>query len=219
MRTFTASRVAILASLLLGAAPGCGDDELEVTVLYNHANGRVMVELTEALGDGQQMFIQTRRGSFGNLDCRTLVTQIAPVEDVSGTSIDGPVVDNVLTKAFYDGPEWMDPTPEMLAQIALGVDSIIDVCIMDGETMVRGIEMDLFQAWDAARGEGIGGKADDPSGEQRITSPVAYGERCVGELGEIPFFEKQGEGDYSTYNCLESTPIPVTVTAANGSVD
>src|SRR5690606_19165729 len=115
--------------------------------------------------------------------------------------------------------EWMNPTPEMIAEAAKGTDSIIDVCVMDGSTIVWQVERDLFAAWDTARLEGIGGKADDPSGEQRINSPVGYGEKCVNELGEIPFFEKLGDGEYGTYSCLDSTPIPMTVTKADGTVD
>lgn len=216
MRTSAATRVAILATLSLGAS-AC-ETEFVVTPLYNHANGRVVIEVTRDLESNEQLFTRARRGSFGQLDCSKLVQEITPVEDTSGSRIDGPVVDNALTQPFYNSSAWMDPTPEMLAQISLGVDSIIDVCIMDGDKVVFQIERDLFQAWDKARTKGIGGKADDPSGEQRITSPVGYGERCIGELGEIPFFEKLGEGEYGTYSCLDSTPIPMTVTGADGSV-
>jgi hypothetical protein len=82
------------------------------------------------------------------------------------------------------------------------------------------MERDLFRAWDDARKQGLGGKADDDTtGEQRINSPVAYGERCVGELGEIPFFEKTADGEYTTYDCLESTEIPLTVTKPDGTVE
>ena len=209
-----ATRLAILA-LLLGAA--C-TDEREVTPLYNHANGRIVIQMNQSLGSSEQLFTRARRGNFGQLDCAKLATEITPVEETSGESIDGPVVDAALTKSIYDTVEWMNPTPAMLAQLKNGVDTIIDVCIMDGGKEVMKIERDLFQAWDEARGQGMGGKADDPSGEQRINSPQAYGERCVSELGEIPFFEKQGEGSYGTYNCLDSTPIPMTVTADDGSV-
>ena len=78
----------------------------------------------------------------------------------------------------------------MLEQLKLGVDSIIDVCLMKGDNVVYKVERDLFQAWDKARSQGLGGKADDPSGEQAINSPQAYGERCVAEMGEIPFFDE-----------------------------
>ncbi|MGE0547952.1 MAG: PPC domain-containing protein [Kofleriaceae bacterium] len=192
---------------------GCSD-ELELTPLYNHANGRIVIEMNREI-DGETLYVRARRGNFGQLDCAKLVNEISPVEGASGSRIDGPTVDPALTKPFY-GPEWGqgNPTPEMLAQLELGTDSIIDVCLMDGSEVVRKVERDLFAAWDDGRKKGFGGKADDPgSGEQRINSAQAYGERCVGELGEIPFFEKIGEGSYTTYNCLESTAIPVTVTS------
>ncbi|MGE0547953.1 MAG: PPC domain-containing protein [Kofleriaceae bacterium] len=212
-----AIRVAVLSCSLHGLS-ACSD-ELELTPLYNHANGRIVIEMNREI-DGETLYVRARRGNFGQLDCAKLVTEIAPVEGASGSRIDGPTVDPALTKPFY-GPEWAsNPTPEMLAQLELGTDSIIDVCLMDGSEVVYKVERDLFAAWDAGRKKGFGGKADDPgSGEQRINSAQAYGERCVGELGEIPFFEKTGEGTYSTYNCLESTAIPVTVTSSTGQVE
>ncbi|HEY4057357.1 MAG TPA: PPC domain-containing protein [Kofleriaceae bacterium] len=185
-----------------------------VTPLYNHANSRVVVELNQGLDSGQQIYARARRGSFGTLDCGGMVA------DGSGQKVDGnngrndgPIVDQALTKAFYKGVEWMNPTPEMIAAAQAGnIDSIIDVCIMDGDKVVWQKETDLFAAWDAAKGKGIGGKADDPSGEQTLTSPVAQAERCVDQMGEIPFFEKTADGDYTTYSCMDSTPIPMTIT-------
>jgi hypothetical protein len=197
---------------------GCSD-ELEIKPLYNPANGRVVLQTNQDISD-KQAYVQVRRGNFGVLDCKKMATSLQAIEDMSGEKLDGPFVDQALTKPFYNGPEWLNPTPAMLEQIKLGTDSIIDVCLMDGSDVVVQLERDLFRAWDDARKQGLGGKADDDtSGEQRINSPVAYGERCVGELGEIPFFEKTGDGEYTTYDCLDSTEIPVTVTKPDGSVD
>jgi len=215
MRTRSLLRLTLL-TFALGACSG--DEEFVVTPLYNHANGRVVVELTRPLESGETLHVRARRGSFGQLDCATLAAEVAPLEDATGERIDGPLVEPALTKAFYDSPQWLDPTPEMLAQLEGGVDSIIDVCVMNGSKVVLRLERDLFQAWDQARTKGFGGKADEPSGEQSINSPQAYGERCVAELGEIPFFEKTGDGTYTTYDCLDSTPIPMTVTQADGTV-
>jgi hypothetical protein len=215
MRFPPATRLAISALLLLGAC----SDELEVTPLYNPANGRVVIQVNQDIS-GKQLYVQVRRGQFGVLDCKTMAQNLTAVEDLSTQRIDGPFVDPQLTKPFYGGPEWMNPTPQMIAQAAAGTDSIIDVCLMDGSDVVVQMERDLFRAWDDARKQGIGGKADNPeSGEQYINSPVAYGERCVAELGEIPFFEKEADGKYSTYDCIESTEIPLTITKADGSVD
>src|SRR5215475_365566 len=123
MRPATAIR---LATIFVFA--GCGGDFV-VKPIYNHANGRVVVELSEDL-DGRALYVRTRRGNFGTLDCTKLRGEIEPVAGASGSRIDGPVVDPALTKPFY-GPEWGagNPTPEMLAQAAMGTDSIIDVCI------------------------------------------------------------------------------------------
>src|SRR4029078_1625519 len=107
---------------------------------------------------------------------------------------------------------------EMLAAAAAGTDTIIDVCLMNGSKVVAKGERDFFQAWALARQEGVGGKADGPSGQQMINSPLEYGERCIAELGEISFFEKHGGGDYSKYDCLHSTALPKTQTQADGSV-
>jgi hypothetical protein len=212
MRT-AAIRLAILTSLI--GVTAC-DDELQVTPLYNHANSRIVIELNQGV-DGE-IFTRARRGSFGKLDCSQLVNEVESISANEGRN-DGPIVDQDLTKPFYQGEQWLNPTPDMIAQAQAGTDSIIDVCIMDGSEVVFQQERDLFAAWDKARSKGIGGKADDPSGEQRLNSPEAYAERCVDQLGEIPFFEKLGEGDYGTYNCLDSTPIPMTVTADNGTVN
>ncbi len=214
MRTSAATRVAILASLTLGVT-AC-DEELQVTPLYNHANSRIVIELNQSV-DGA-IYTRARRGSFGTLDCAQLVNEVESISANEGRN-DGPIVDQDLTKPFYQGDQWLNPTPEMIEQAKKGTDSIIDVCIMDGSEVIFSQERDLFAAWDKARSKGIGGKADDPSGEQRLNSPEAYAERCVDQLGEIPFFEKLGEGDYGTYNCLDSTPIPMTVTADNGTVN
>src|SRR5688572_7101805 len=130
MRTHAATRLAIMA-LLLGA--GCSDEDFKVTPIYNHANGRVVIQMNRSLDTGEVLYVQARRGNFGVLDCTQLSKQMAPVEDASGETIDGPLVDPALTKGFY-GPEWGqgNPTPEMLASLANGTDSIIDLCIMNG---------------------------------------------------------------------------------------
>lgn len=82
-----------------------------------------------------------------------------------------------------------------------------------------------FNAGDAGL-EGEGGAADaavDPDREQNdaganngggqgngraldetnVTSQIEYGELCVQELGEIPFFKKKGPGKYDTFDCRD----------------
>jgi hypothetical protein len=214
----------LLVAILVASA-GCTGEGSKIQPLYNHATGRILVQMPSELGDGDVLVTRARRGTLGTgqLDCATLRGQLDPVVDHDDDlRYYGPPVDQSLTVPFY-GPEWAgEPTPEMLAAVEQGTDSIIDVCIYnsDGEVTTQ-IEEDLFKAWDVATDQGLNGKADDTdtNGEMRINSAQEYGVRCVGELGEIPFFEKQGEWDYSTYNCLDSTPIPMTVTSTTGNVD
>ncbi|MEO8553571.1 MAG: hypothetical protein ABI678_26540, partial [Kofleriaceae bacterium] len=194
---------------------GCSGD-LDVKPLYNHSNGRIVIQTNQDL-DGKQVYTQARRGRFGTIDCAALKQAAEPLTGNEG-KIDGPFVDPVLTKAFY-GPEWAsNPTPAMIAQAEAGTDSIIDVCVYDGGDLKIQKERDLFAAWDDGKAAGLDGKADGPSGEVMINSPEAYGERCVQEMGEIPFFKKIADGSYETYNCLESTEIPMTATDAGGNM-
>ncbi len=217
-----AIRLAIFTSLAAFAVTACSDDRFVVDPIYNHANGRVMIRFEgRELTSDETLFVRTSRGTFGTLDCKEMATHAdLQVSSSAGNDVDGPYVDAALTKPFY-GPEWAtNPTPAMLAALKAGTDSIIDVCVMNGGDVVKATQRDLFAAWDAGRKAGLGGKADDPhSGEVTINSPEGYGERCVAEMGEIPFFEKQGDGTYGTYDCLDSTAIPMTITKADGSVD
>ena len=118
MRTKPATRVAI--PLLLLAA--CST-ELEVKPLYNPANGRVVLQTNQDVSDNQ-LYMRVRRGNFGKLDCKKMVAEIEQVSDTSGERIEGPFVEPTLTKPFYEGAQWMNPTPEMIAQAKAGTDSI-----------------------------------------------------------------------------------------------
>ena len=72
------------------------------------------------------------------------------------------------------------------------------------------------------------GAGGGPLDETNVTSQIEYGQLCVQELGEIPFFKKRGEGKYDTFDCrdlvgkdgdtstgpipgVEGAMIPVTV--------
>jgi len=225
MRTLRSALWTLVPMAALVATPGCTGDGDKIQPLYNHATGRVLVQMPKPLEDGEVLLTRARRGTLGigQLDCASLAGTLEPLVDHDDDlRYYGPPVDQSLTVPFY-GAEWAgEPTAEMLAAIEAGTDSIIDVCLFDKDGAVKEqIEEDLFKAWDVATDQGLNGKADDTdtNGEMMINSAQEYGVRCVGELGEIPFFEKNGEWDYGTYNCLDSTPIPMTVTSASGSVD
>jgi hypothetical protein len=224
MRTLRFHLWTLVPMAALVASAGCSGGGDKITPLYNHATGRVLVQMPSELGDGDVLYARARRGTLGagQLDCASLYGTLEGLVDRDDDMrYYGPPVDQALTVPFY-GPEWAgEPTAEMLAALELGTDSIIDVCLYDSDgKVVEQIEEDLFKAWDVATDQGLNGKADDTdtNGEMRINSAQEYGVRCVGELGEIPFFEKTGEGAYTTYNCLDSTVIPMTVTDNAGNV-
>jgi len=125
------------------------------------------------------------------------------------------MVEASVFEDFYDN-SWLEaePTPEMLERLAAGF-PFIDVCLMSDNGVVTELEFDPKRALDKTFGNG---KADDPE-DVVIRSVEAYGEACVNELGEIPFFKKISDGDYETYSCLDSVPIPMSVTNSDGSVD
>jgi hypothetical protein len=214
-RLITAIPLAALAAC--GAESGGSDRDLTVAPLYDQSSGRLLLQLNRPLDGSERILARVRRGSFGTLDCADAAS-LAAVVDTGETLLTGPDVDPAFTKQFY-GPEWaQEPTAEMLAALARGTDSIIDVCVLDGDTVLERIETDLFQTWDrSARRDTTGTIAKDAP-ETRINSAQEYGVRCVGELGEIPFFDKIADGDYTTFNCLDATPIPMTVTDASGNV-
>jgi hypothetical protein len=81
---------------------------------------------------------------------------------------------------------------------------------------------------DAGPVEPSNGAGGGPLDETNVTSQIEYGQLCVQELGEIPFFKKRGEGKYDTFDCrdlvgkdgdtstgpipgVEGAMIPVTV--------
>jgi Lamin Tail Domain len=213
------SAVRVALCLALVACGSDHDEELVVTPMYSATTARVVVGLSKQV-DGD-IHVEARRGNFGSLDCADLAARTAPLARGDELFVDGPSVDPALLQPFY-GPEWMmrEPTPEMIATARAGVDSIVDVCIMDGNKVVARIESDLFAAWDAGKANRLDGKADNvQSGEVQINSAQVYGMRCVDVLGEIPFFEKQADGTYTTYSCLEGTPVPMTITRPDGTVD
>jgi hypothetical protein len=97
-----------------------------------------------------------------------------------------------------------------------------------------GLEGEGGAADDAGGGEGVdaGGTGGQGTGraldETNVNSQIEYGQLCVQELGEIPFFKKRGEGKYDTFDCrdlvgmdgdtptgriegVEGAMIPVTV--------
>lgn len=211
--------VALALAPLAGCAPP-GGSRVDVGVAYHGLSGTIRVSLSRGLRAGESLHARVRRGAVGALDCAVDASGIdridgRPVEGASGPTFVGPAVDEGIFESPYDTAwlEHAEPTAEMLAAAALG-EHVIDVCLVREGAVVAQAELDVRRALDR---DGEDGKFDD-HGDERIASTAAYAERCVAELGEIPFFEPLGDGDYGTYDCLDSVPIPTTVTSPDGTV-
>ena len=159
---------------LPGGAAGCDDDEFALTPLYNHANGRIVIELDRDAG-GRRAAVhprpprQLRRPRLPEADHRDRAGRGRR----RATTIDGPVVDQALTKSVLRRPAVARPDPRRCSRRSRRASTRSSTSASwTATTVVTQIERDLFQAWDAARGEGIGGKADDPSGEAAHHQPA-----------------------------------------------
>jgi hypothetical protein len=188
-----------------------GDNPLGLIASAN-PDGTVRLQLPP-LDANQQLYLRLRRGHWNTLDCTQMVGEVAPIDPSD------PVlhVDPALLAPFY-GPEWQsEPTDEMIASAEAGTDAILDTCLVRDGAVEQQVETDFMVAWDhAIDSSPVNEQAD--SVEQPVHSAQKYAELCVKELGEIPFFQKLADGKYSTYSCMDSTPIPMTVTDANGMV-
>ena len=191
-------------------------------VQYDQVTSRLKVAVHPGLRVGQTLHVQIRQGGVGVLNCSQSAHLIPRIDLANAPSINGaatflgPVIDQRIFEPIYN-TNWVShevPTPEMIQEIQTKFYTI-DLCLMDSTGVVRGAEMDIQRALDR---KGTG-KFDGYDANERIASVTAYGQACVdpAQLGEIPFFEKIGENDYATYSCLDSVPIPTTVTDENGA--
>jgi len=202
--------------LLLAACAGNGSSEATLELSYHEGSRTLRVRTDRGLSATESLHVQLRRGGVGALDCRTMADGIPRIDGdvITDGLFQGPAVPAEAFETPYDA-RWLEvdePTPEMLAAIAEG-GWIVDVCFMDGTQVVRELEVDVTRTTDSHGGDG----KFDGDDEERITSVGAYAEACVSEMGEIPFFEPLAEHDYGTANCLDGTPIPMVITAEDGS--
>jgi hypothetical protein len=212
MRNWPFLRGFIVIAALVAACGGGGggDDDSPPTALTLevHFDGTaVSVVASRPLLAGESVhFGRPRRGNFGTIDCAPIVARNHPAVPIGadGTLLDGPAVDISLSTPLYQSQDWLtaEPTPQMLASLAGGTSAIIDMCVVKDGVTVEAREVELFEAWDAS--------SSDPA--RHLHSPRAYAEACIDELGDIPFFAKNGPGDYGTYDCMNGTVVPMSVT-------
>lgn len=203
----------------LSSLGACGSSKsaLEVDLEFDQTNSQILVTVNRALKSGEHLHARLRYGKAGELNCATDLGAIPQIDDQKHSSgaFAGPKVAASVFENFYT-KEWLEaePTPEMLALLEQGF-PFIDVCLVSGSKVVAQLEFDPNRARDKTVSNG---KADDPD-DQEIRSVEAYAEACIDELGEIPMFKKIADGDYETFSCLDATPIPMSVTADDGSVE
>jgi hypothetical protein len=207
------------ASITVTAAACGGSSRPELGVGFDVGESQILVNFPRELEDEESLHARVRRGSVDDLSCAAEFGAISRIDNNPLSGQDrptwrGPIVDDSVFSGIYS-TEWLEsePTPEMIAA-ALEGDYVIDACLMKGTEVVREKSFDIRRALDEPGGNG----KFDGEEEERIRSTVAYAQLCEEELGDIPFFSEIGEGDWETYNCLDSTPIPTTVTDSNGNI-
>lgn len=221
--TFCLSATVFSATMM-----GCNTDATELPigvpefeVRFDETSSKLWVTVHPVLLPGVTLHTRVRQGQVGVLDCAAMVNDAdmvrvdtTPIAGMGvGSAFEGPSIDpGTMFQDVYDN-SWLaaEPSAEMI-QAAIGSQYTIDICLMAGDQVIRGGEMDVRRALD----RGGSGKFDTYGEPQRIESGVAYARKCIEELGPIPFFPELADGDYGTYSCLDSTPIPMTVTNEEG---
>jgi hypothetical protein len=222
-------KTGLLLTCLMVLTPGCGT-EAENPLLFeaklDQATFKLNITVHPGLTSGQTLHVGVRNGPVGVLNCATMVGAMQRIDmnglpslaTTGGQRFEGPFVDPSIFQLNYDS-SWLEPQGPTAIQLAEAEAQMhtIDVCVMEGDEVVRGSEMDVQRALDTTGTGKFDGYGD---ANEEIVSVTAYAEACVAQLGDIPFFPRvgEGEGDYATYNCLDSTPIPTTVTLPDGQV-
>ncbi len=163
------------------------------------------------------------------VDCSEL-SQARPIagsgdKELSGKVVyQGPRVDRALfdlVKLYDEG--WADDTvPRAVKDEVkrLGPTPIVEACIMKNGKAHAKLATNLAYAWDQnTKAEGqnaigqrsigfrndAGGGGEEARGvtEETVNSQIEYGQLCVEQLGEIPFFKKTGPGKYDTFDCRD----------------
>jgi hypothetical protein len=214
MRTRLAMLSLVTALAACGGSDAGDDDDQpgELTLAVSFDGTAVSALASRPLASDEAVHLAVRRGTFGHQDCAQVIasTRAAGVADMAGLHLAGPAVDIALTTPIYQDAAWLEGTPsaEMLASIAAGVDTIIDLCVVKDGVVTEARELDLFATWDQS--------STDP--DRHLHSTLAYAQTCIAELGDIPFFTRHAEGDYSSYDCMNGTVVPMSVTDADEQV-
>jgi hypothetical protein len=236
------------------------NNRMGLRLVYDEESRHVRATVKRKLRAGETLRLRVRRGRLSmdsqrELDCSQLPEAPAMplAEGATKVTYDGPEVDPSLLTSVYT-EEWIsgNVSAQMIDRLSReGADSIVEACIVRSSTVRARLQTSIQYAWDEADplvsesaglnrnsihiladgGAGDGGETTTPV---RAGSPLRsmerYAELCVRDLGEIPFFKKQADGKYSTFDCrdfvesggaaidgVEGALIPQNATGADGA--
>ena len=205
---------------------------------YAPSDGRVTVRVDRSIAIDPKTAINARvrwgtlrYGGEDDLDCDALAdddgsaVSLTGEETSAGTEFPGPSVERQMERQYYeDNLIGIDATEDQLAAIARGTDPIVEGCLWQNGRVVARAQMSLYRAWDLATPDLVK-RLQEQEAENTSSSDVTfrsvttYGELCEKELGPNPFFPKQQDGTYATFDCTDaerSVVIPITVTSSSG---
>ncbi len=220
------------------------DNKLGLGLRYDEATGTVQATLRQELSAGERIYVRVRREkaeklSQKNIDCAEIAQAsnalTAGKRDGSGKLVfQGPAVDKSIVDLLhvYDDPRWATGDVAQALKDDLrehGSVPVVEACKMKGAKFSAKLQVNLAYAWDqgsldhqaGAQTRSIHLRAGDggaPSGidETNVRSQTEYGQLCVDDLGEIPFFKKNGAGKYDTFDCRNL--VGTTATGTTGPI-
>ncbi|WP_394831400.1 hypothetical protein LVJ94_33300 [Pendulispora rubella] len=209
---------------------------------YDERTKRVGARLNRALEEHEQLFLRVRRGTVPREStCTELATHGNALQGIAqgdALQFDGPQVDQELLDLprRFDSEAWVTGpfTESMREELRKGTNAIVETCLLkdgqirDEQHKTLGYVIDLARDEAETPTGGPARRALSAAAAEPIQSMIKYAERCVQELGEIPFFRKKsGIGEYETFDCrdfegsdgtgtraiegVEGKPIPLTV--------
>lgn len=231
------------------------NNKLGLGLHYNEADGRVYGSMSASytLKAGETLKIRVRQGKMkNNTEKNFRCSELSGVEAITSASASGTTSDNrpiykgpkvekriIDLLHLYDDARWQTGgiPPSAVAIARDGADPLIEACVLDknGNTKAK-IVTNLAYAWD----KGNAPPPPPPNPQEpphidegtNLESQIKYGQLCVQELGEIPFFPRvagsqPADYNYETFDCrdwvaskgeggtqkiagLEAAMIPVT---------
>ena len=183
-------------------------DAPQFEVRFDPQSSALWVTVHPVIPADAQLYTRVRRGPVVVLDCQSMLT------DSDMKRIDGNPIVGMGRGSAFNGPQinpntmfinvedisWVEgePTLEQI-EAATNAQHTIDLCLVSGN------EIFARQKHAACSTEVVQANSTIMV-KKKLSNRVAY-EKCLEELGPIPFFPEIGEGDYETYSCLDSTPI------------